>query len=291
MPSLRTATLAIGLLLPPVTAHAQSATPVHRFLARAERVLDSLGIRSQRATWVQENFITDDTEILNAEASRDLSVAVQQLAVEARKYESMPTTPEQKRKLKLLKLLLSAPPPADAAKATELSKLAAGLDADYGKGTYCRPSKTDPSKQECRQQQELSKVLAESRTPADLLDAWKGWHTISVPMRPRYQRFIQLSNEGARGLGFADAGAMWRSNYDMAPDAFAADMDRVWNQLRPLYLSLHAYVRARLVEKYGAAAVPPTGPIPAHLLGNMWAQEWATSTTSSRPAALRPAWT
>jgi peptidyl-dipeptidase A len=247
-----------------------------RFLARAERELDSLGVRASRAQWVQENFITDDTEILNAEASRDLAVAVQHLATEARRYERAPLSAELKRKFLLLKLSLSAPPPADARKATELSKLAAGLDADYGKGTYCRKSKADPARQECLQQQDLSRILAESRDLNELLDAWRGWHTISVPMKPRYARFVELSNEGARGLGFADAGAMWRAGYDMSADAFAADMDRVWNQLRPLYLSLHAYVRAKLVEKYGASVVPPSGPIPAHLLGNMWAQEWGT---------------
>ena len=263
------------------------AANVASFLARAERIIDSLGIRAQRASWVQENFITDDTEILNAEASRDFAVAVQQLALEAKKFESSPMSAEQHRKLKLLKLLLSAPPPADAAKATELSKIAAGLDADYGKGTYCRASTQDPSKQECRQLQELSKVLALSRNPAALLDAWTGWHTISSPMRPKYARFVELSNEGARGLGFPDAGAMWRSGYDMAPDAFAADMDRVWLQLRPLYLSLHAYVRGKLVEKYGASVVPPSGPIPAHLLGNMWAQEWGNIYDVVAPAGSR----
>jgi peptidyl-dipeptidase A len=257
-------------------AGAPAVAEATRFLARAERVLDSLGVRASRAQWVQENFITDDTEILNAEASRDLAVAVQQLATEARRYEQAPLPAALKRKFLLLKLSLSAPPPADGKKATELSKLAAGLDADYGKGTYCRKSKADPAKQECLQQQDLSRILAESRDLNELLDAWRGWHTISVPMRPRYARFVELSNEGARGLGFTDAGAMWRAGYDMSADAFAADMDRVWNQLRPLYLSLHAYVRAKLVEKYGADVVPPNGPIPAHLLGNMWAQEWGT---------------
>ena len=276
------------LLLLPIPGRGQSASSAARFLARSERVLDSLGVRSQRATWVQETFITDDTEILSAEASRDLSVAVQQLAVDARRYESRRMTPEQKRKFTLLKLLLSAPPPAEPAKATELSKLAASLDAEYGKGTYCRPSRSDPSKQQCRQQQELSKVLAESRDLSELLDAWRGWHTISAPMRSRYARFIVLSNEGARGLGFADAGAMWRSGYDMTPEAFAADMDRVWTQLRPLYLSLHAYVRSRLVEKYGASVVPPSGPIPAHLLGNMWAQEWGNIYDVVAPGGAAP---
>src|SRR5262245_47810444 len=94
-------------------------------------------------------------------------------------------------------------------------------------------------------------------------------------MRPRYERFVALANQGARELGFADMGALWRSGYDMPPDAFAAEMQRLFAQVKPLYDSLHAYVRRRLAEKYGPKVVPPNGPIPAHLLGNMWAQQWA----------------
>jgi peptidyl-dipeptidase A len=67
---------------------------------------------------------------------------------------------------------------------------------------------------------------------------------------------------------------MWRSSYDMPPDDFAKEVDRLWQQVKPLYVSLHAYVRARLVERYGPELVPRDGLIPAHLLGNMWAQEW-----------------
>jgi peptidyl-dipeptidase A len=106
-----------------------------------------------------------------------------------------------------------------------------------------------------------------------LLDVWRGWHAIAPPIRPLFRRYVELGNKGARELGFRDTGAMWRSKYDMPPEAFPAEMDRLWNQVRPLYLSLHAYVRAKLREKYGDV-VPASGPIPAHLLGNMWAQEW-----------------
>ena len=263
----------------PVTAHpaADAAGPpaVVAFLARAERALDSLVVRAARAQWVQQNFITDDTEILNASAARDLAVAVQRLATEAKRFDKTPMPPALRRKLLLLKLSLSAPPPADAKKATEITTLAAGLDADYGRGRWCRRTVPGAATPECMEFPDLARVLARSRDPQALLDAWTGWHTISAPMRDRYARFVALSNEGARGLGFADAGAMWRSGYDMSPNQFADDLDRVWAQLRPLYVALHAYVRARLVEKYGPQLVPPTGPIPAHLLGNMWAQDWS----------------
>jgi peptidyl-dipeptidase A len=268
--------LALSALGAQSPAKAPTVAEAVKFLAKAEHQLDSLSVRASRASWVQENFITDDTEILNAEASRDLAVAVQKLATEAVRFEKAPLSPELKRKFLLLKLSLVAPPPADTKKATQLSQLAASLDGMYGRGSWCRAPKTSATKPECFGQQDLSRILATSRDPAALLEAWQGWHTISVPMRDKYTTFVALSNEGARGLGFANTGAMWRAGYDMPPDAFAADMDRAWNQLRPLYLALHAYVRGKLIEKYGPTVVPPNGPIPAHLLGNMWAQEWGT---------------
>jgi peptidyl-dipeptidase A len=95
-------------------------------------------------------------------------------------------------------------------------------------------------------------------------------------MRQPYQRFVALGNEGARTLGFADLGAFWRAGYDMPPDAFAAEVDRLWQQVEPLYALLHAHVRRKLGEHYGPTVVPPTGLIPAHLLGNMWAQQWGS---------------
>src|SRR5829696_539923 len=114
----------------------------------------------------------------------------------------------------------------------------------------------------------------ESRDPKALLEAWQGWHTISRPMRQRYTRFVELSNKGARELGFSNTGEMWRSRYDMSPQEFEKELERLWTQVRPLYLQLHAYVRTKMGEKYGTQLVPPNGLIPAHLFGNMWAQEW-----------------
>lgn len=116
--------------------------------------------------------------------------------------------------------------------------------------------------------------IVSSRDPKQLLATWQGWHTVGAPMRKDYQRLVELSNKGAKELGFADTGALWRSKYDMPPDEFAREVDRLWDQVRPLYEKLHAFVRWKLREKYGAAVVPEKGPIPAHLLGNVWAQQW-----------------
>jgi peptidyl-dipeptidase A len=270
-----------GLSAQRATATPRPASPAtvaeaQKFMDQVERELAQLSLRQAQAAWVNANFITDDTESLSAEAQTNFNVAVQRFAMEARRFERVTMPPELARKFKLLKLGLTAPPPGDPKEAAEITQLQVSMASDYGRGTYCRKPTSGPKagKEECLHINELSRILAESREPAELRDAWQGWHRVGAPMRDRYARFVELSNKGARELGFPDAGAMWRSNYDMTPDAFARDVERLWSDVEPLYRSLHAYVRTRLNEKYGASVVPADGLIPAHLLGNMWAQEW-----------------
>ncbi len=244
-----------------------------QFLALAQAELLDLSIRAQRAQWVSETYINDDTEQMSADATAAYGSAVQRLVGESQRFTRLRTAypPEIARKFYLLKLQISAPPPADSARAAELARLGAQLNGEYGRGRWCRDV---AGKEECLEIGAISQIMATSRDPEALLAAWTGWHKVGAPMRGRYLRFAELSNEGARAMGFKDAGAMWRSGYDMSPEAFEQEMDRLWGQLKPLYLQLHAYVRARLVEKYGPQVVPPSGMIPAHLLGNLWAQEW-----------------
>jgi peptidyl-dipeptidase A len=259
---------------PPVRRAARpTLEEARRFIDAAERELAARSIPSSQAAWIAANFITDDSEALSAWFQTDFGIAVRRLATAATRFDGLTMPADLRRRFLLLKLTLAAPPPADSLLAAEMTRLQVGMEADYGKGTYCRP-KRDGSGQECLQINAITNIMAESRDPAELLDVWRGWHRIGAPMRPRYARFVELSNEGARTLGFHDAGAMWRAGYDMPPDSLSRTVERLWEQVRPLYLALHAYVRRRLVERYGPGVVPPNGSIPAHLLGNMWAQDW-----------------
>lgn len=264
------------LLLLSTLAFAQAAKPAgaptvaqaRAFVDAAEKRLRELDLKAARAAWVQSNFITDDTEAMAADAAKEQSAAVTELAKKSRRFEGLKLPPDVARKLHLLKLGLSAPPPSNAAERDELINIGVSLESDYGKGKYCRKSG------ECLDLTAISRIMTESRDPKELLELWAGWHAVAPPMRLRYTRFVELSNKGAREMGFKDAGALWRSNYDMPPDQFAAEVERLWQQVRPLYVSLHTYVRSQLAKKYGKDVVPEAGPIPAHLLGNMWAQEW-----------------
>ncbi len=251
-------------------ADTSSVAAARRLLDAAERELAVRSVKVNRAGWIGENFITHDTEVLAAEAQADVALAIKRLVDEARRFDGAALPADVRRRLLLLKLQLAAPAPPDSVDAAEMSRLGAGLDADYGRGRYCNPAPTA-----CRNLDDLEKVLAESRNPDSLLDAWRGWHTIGVPMRDRYARFIALANAGARAMGFADAGAMWRAGYDMPPDSFVVVVDKLWQEVRPLYVQLHAYVRRRLLARYGPKLVPPGGMLPVQLLGNMWGQDWS----------------
>ena len=246
------------------------AEEAKKYINDAEMELFDLGLKASRAAWVQENFITDDTEKIAADAGEVLNTASAKYAKEAHRFDGMDLAPELARKRLLLELATGFPAPDDPKAQKELAQILASLDGDYGKGKWC----PDGEKGNCLDVTAVEKLMAESRDANELKGAWVGWHAIGAPMRQRYARMVELGNAGARELGYADIGALWRSNYDMPPDDFAKEDDRLWEQLKPLYLSLHAYVRGQLRKKYGNDLVPANGPIPGHLLGNIWAQEW-----------------
>ena len=249
-------------------APAPTVAEARKFIEDAEAKLLALNIESSRNDWVRSTFITYDTEILAARADEKGIAAAMVLTKQATRFDQLKMPADLERRFKLLKLSLTLAAPSNAAESEELTQIVSRMEGTYGKGKYCPPGKS-----ECLDVDQLNNILRTSNDPNVLRDAWTGWHKISVPMREPFRKYVELANKGARELGFADSGAMWRAKYDMTPDAFAAEVDRLWEQMKPLYVSLHAYVRSKLHEKYGDL-VPTNGPIPADLLGNMWAQEW-----------------
>jgi peptidyl-dipeptidase A len=255
--------------VPPGAVPSSSATDAAQFVADTEAELEILGQHAERNQWVLANFITHDTEVLAAAANEKYTAAKVEAASTAATYAGLDgLDANTSRKLGYLRTGITIPAPRDPAKSAEQAEIGSRLSSIYGKGQYCRPEGI------CMPLGELENILAESRDPAAQLEAWDGWHRIAPPMKPLYQRQVELANEAAADLGFSDLGELWRSNYDMEADAFAAEMERVWGQVKPLYSALQCHVRAKLNEFYGDEVVPPQGPIPAHLLGNMWAQSW-----------------
>lgn len=259
-------------------AYPTTAEGAARFVEAAEAELSALLMAAERAAWVQATYITEDTQAIAAAANEEFLAAASRNAKAAARFDGLDLPYDVARRLKILKLGGSLAAPSDPELTRELAGIAAGLEAAYGSGKWCPAGRDglagDTSGDGCLDLEEMTVIQAESRDAAQLLEVWTGWHAVAPPMRADYRRFVELANQGARELGFADTGAMWRSGYDLPPDEFAAELDRLWGQVRPLYEALHCHVRAELREHYGAGTVPADGPIPAHLLGNMWAQSW-----------------
>ncbi|NND44030.1 MAG: M2 family metallopeptidase [Xanthomonadales bacterium] len=239
------------------------------FVDDANARLYDLYLKQAAAEWVRQTYITHDTQLLAAEFGEQALALQSQLVEEAKQFNGMPIKGDAARAIELLKLGSAMPAPNDPDKRAELARIAVELDSMYGKGKYC-PDGPDS----CQTLNQLETILANSRDYDELKEAWAGWRTISPPMREKYQRFAELTAEGARELGYSDLGTLWRSGYDMPADDFEAEAERLWTQVRPLYEALHCHVRAKLGEQYGTDKVPQDGPIPAHLLGNMWSQQW-----------------
>jgi peptidyl-dipeptidase A len=265
--------LALALTLAvaqPAPAPKPTPAEAKAFVEKVNEDLKRLFVRQSTADWVKANFITDDTERLSAWAQEELMAYTTKAIKDSVRFDGVAVDPDTARALHLLRVGPSLPAPSDPAKRAELATIAARLEGVYGKGKWCGKDGKAP----CRDLEALTETMRKSRDPAELLDAWVGWHTISPPMRKDYARLAELSNEGAREIGFSNLGELWRAGYDMTPAQFEAETDRLWNQVRPLYEELHCFVRAKLQARYGKAVVPDGKPIPAHLLGNMWAQEW-----------------
>jgi peptidyl-dipeptidase A len=263
--------LTLGAAAQSTDAGAGTPDAARALLAEVDRELLRLGNAALRAAWIQSTYITSDTEALAAQANGEYVNATTRFAKASARFQRAEVSASERRQLDLLRTSLTMAAPDDPKEAEELARVAAAMEGAYGRGKYCPTGK---SGDDCLDIEEITEILAESRDPKRLQEVWDGWHSIGVPIKKDYARFVELSNQGARALGFVDTGAMWRGKYDMPPDAFAQELDRLWEQLRPLYTSLHTYVRGRLREKYGAI-VPDTGPIPAHLLGNLWQQDWS----------------
>jgi peptidyl-dipeptidase A len=210
----------------------------------------------------------------------------------ATRYDGLQLSDELARKFKLLKIAGNLPAPSDSTKAAALAKTTSDMGARYGKGKYC-PAEGGALRKElakdkkhsealaCKPGSEggvdlgaLSQLLAESRDEAALREAWIGWRKVSPPMRKQFEQYVALGNEGAKEIGFKDVGELWRSGYDMDAEAFRAEIERLWEQVKPFYEELHCYTRKQLRAKYGKELVKDGAPIPAHLLGNMWSQTW-----------------
>jgi len=265
--------LAVSALLA-LPAAAQTAAEAEAFLQDAESQLEAASHEYAHAAWIAATYITYDSQKIEATAyQRFLELSVG-FANAAARFNDVELDFADRRKMELLKQFLVIPSPQDSEKARELAEIGSEMAALYGAGEYCRNEGLTGA-QVCYSGDQIENLMRELRNPEELLEFWVGWREISKPMKPLYERQVEIGNEGAQELGYNNMSTFWRAKYDMSADAFAADADAQWQKVKPLYDALHCHVRAELSDYYGPEVVPPTGPIPAHVLGNQWAQDWS----------------
>jgi peptidyl-dipeptidase A len=242
-----------------------------QFIARVNAAFEAAYREQTAAQWLSSTYINADSQLVSSKTNERALAMLGRFIEESKRFDGQQMSPQTARAMQMLKLGVTLPPPRDPAHLAELTALGTKLEGTYGAGKYCTDAGDEST---CRDIGQLSDVLADPAASYEAkLEAWNGWHTISVPMRKDYQRFVELSNEGAKELGFANTGELWRGGYDMPAAAFQAEGDRLWGQVKPLYEQLQCYTKNKLVEKYGEQG-EVDGMLPAHLTGNLWQQDW-----------------
>jgi len=254
-----------------------TAQDAEQFLTSAQDELSKLQLPASQAAWAYQTYINQDTAGVSAYLGERFSSRTSELAKESAKFNDVEVNDDTRRKLDLLKYSLVLPPPSEAVKSERLAQIGTEMEGMYGAGKYCREDGT------CWGLTDMANIMATKRDADLLLEVWQGWRQVSPPMKSLYQEQAVIANEGAQELGFADVSEIWRGKYNMAPDAFETELDRLWGQVKPFYDALHCHVRAKLGDTYGTDVVPQNRPIPAHLLGNMWAQTWSNIYDVAKP--------
>jgi peptidyl-dipeptidase A len=221
------------------------------------------------ASWISSNFITYDSQKVIADYSKRYTLKALETSRKASSFNELSTTSSNRRQLELLKGSFVMPPPFNDDLAGELSDISTKLEAMYGSGKHCYEDGL------CLDLEAFENIIDSSRDSNELLKAWTGWHEIGKPMKPMYLRMVDIGNQGSQDLGFDGLSDLWFSKYDMPAEEFLAETDRVWDEVKPLYEALHCHVRSKLNEEYGDDVVPIDGPLPVHVLGNMWGQSWS----------------
>ena len=253
----------------PSSEQTLSNQDLEEFLANIELENKKDGPVIYSASWISSNFITYDSQKVIADYGTKSTLKSLERSREAASFDGLDTSKENQRMLNILKSSFVMPPPLDEELASELSEITTSLEAMYGSGEYCFDG------EECYDLEAFESIIDNSRDPKELLRAWEGWHEIGKPMKPMYMRMVDIGNQGSADLGYEGLSDLWFSKYDMPAEDFLDDTDRVWSEVKPLYDALHCHVRAKLNEHYGDEVISKTGPLPVHMLGNMWGQSWS----------------
>ncbi|PFX18317.1 Angiotensin-converting enzyme, partial [Stylophora pistillata] len=232
------------------------------YLNNYNSIVPQVDYKRSVASWNYATNLTDHNKRVKTNTSFAFSAFYKLMRENATKFDTSKLSADTARQIKFI---TSTATPKDAETLRKVTELESEMEEIYSTGKVNDNGKMlslDP---------DLYRILSKERNYDRLLFAWKGWRDAVGPkLRDKYTEFVKLKNQGATENGWKDIGEYWRSWYEV--EDLEGMVEGFWTKLRPLYQELHAYVRYKLSKKY--PQMSPDGPIPAHLLGNMWAQSW-----------------
>ncbi|KAM3592839.1 uncharacterized protein V6R79_026353 [Siganus canaliculatus] len=251
--------------------YSDNQTEVTRFLDDYNSTAEEVLFNNVLASWNYNTNLTDHNSQLQVQASLDEQAFSSAWGLKAKETFTdavLQSLPDDKQRNLMDKIKVLGPANLDPTKREEYNTILSQMDSIYS------TAKVSPEPGVVwNLEPELTEIMATSRSYKKLLFAWEGWRNESgVKLKPLYPQFVELSNEAYRADGFEDTGDSWRSEY--ASPTFEQDLEEIYKTVEPLYKNLHAFVRRQLYKLYGSKYINLRGPIPAHLLGNMWAQTW-----------------
>ena len=245
------------------------------FLADYNSKIAGLGYNASQAAWKKASNITKHNAEVSATASKAYSKISKDWRERAKKVSMVKATDDEKRQMKLMLTTMSS---SNASVVDQVIKIGGDLETIYSEA--CIPANAEfiktikiPAGKTCLSLDNfLNPIMATSRDPKELEYVWNEWRKATGPnLKSLYKDYVRLNNIGAKENGYEDAGDYKRRRYEV--DDLEESAEKFWDELKDFYEELHAYVRHRLQDKY-PGEIEVDGAIPAHLLGNMWAQSW-----------------
>ena len=254
-----------------------------KFVQDVEKEMQEAATRNTFNTWNYESNINEETKAISTKSSEEFAKLTKKIGKQAQKFNVDKILDyDVARKIKLLKNVGTSA--LSDEKISQTIKIQTSMGETYSKAKVPDfKTKTE----EFSLEPHLTEVMANSRDPEELQYYWEQWREASgAKMRKMYGDYVDLLNEAADLNGFEDAGKMKIDSYESS--TFQQEMEETWQGLKPLYEQLHAYVRHRLNDVYGDDVVEDKGLLPAHLLGNMWAQQWNNIAGLVKPYPSKP---
>ncbi|XP_078415661.1 angiotensin-converting enzyme 2 [Cetorhinus maximus] len=285
----------LGLWVLSLTAAVFSLTPEEEassFLKTFSKEAVNLVYNSSLASWEYNINITNENALKMNLVGGKWSEYYQKASNDSSKFK-ISEIKDKEIKLQLRMLQDKGSGVLSPKELTRLNRIQNEMATIYGTGTVC--SSSEPS--QCMELEPgLTKLMATSKDYNERLWAWEGWRVnVGKKLRPLYEGYVELKNKSAKMNGYEDYGDYWRGNYetdDLGEYAYSRkdllrDVENLFQEIKPLYQELHAYVRAKLRDTFGPEHISATGCLPAHLLGDMWGRFWGNLYPWSIPYPLQ----